>query len=75
MNTVCEDWWVGSSIAPKARLAHHPAKGKCNADHHGLKAVVVVSCCPGPGSSWGNLAALPASKDAESPSNLILIGF
>ena len=25
-------------------------------------------CCPGPGSSWGNLAAPPASKDAKSPS-------
>ena len=25
-------------------------------------------CCPGPGGSWGNLAVLPASKDAESPS-------
>ena len=24
--------------------------------------------CPGPGRSWGNLASLPASKDAESPS-------
>ena len=25
-------------------------------------------CCPGPGNSWGNLAAPPASTDAESPS-------
>ena len=27
-------------------------------------------CCPGPGSSWGNLAVPPASKDAESPSHM-----
>ena len=26
--------------------------------------------CPGPGSSRGDLAVLPASKDAESPSHL-----
>ena len=34
--------------------------------------MVVVSCCRGPGSSWGNLAALLASKWAESPSILML---
>ena len=32
----------------------------------------LVSCCPGPGNSWGNLAAPPASKEAVSPSINIL---
>ena len=43
--------------------------------------VLLISCgfalqdryCPGPGSNWGNLISPPASKDAESPSNLILL--
>ena len=30
-------------------------------------------CLPGPGSNWGNLIFPPASKDGESPSNLILL--
>ena len=29
---------------------------------------ILVSCCPGPGSGWRNLATPPASKEAESPS-------
>ena len=35
--------------------------------------VLSGACCPGPGGSQGNLAVLPASKEAESPSNLILL--
>ena len=34
---------------------------------------VVVSCCPGPGGSWGNLAVPPPSKEGESPSNKVLL--
>ena len=30
-------------------------------------------CLLGPGNNWGNLISPPASKDAESPSNLILL--
>ena len=33
---------------------------------------VLVSCCPGPGSSWGDLAVPPPSKEGESPSNNVL---
>ena len=32
----------------------------------------LVSCCPGPGSSLGNLTVPPASKEAKSPSTLFL---
>ena len=28
--------------------------------------------CPGPGDSWGDLAILPASKEAESPSRITI---
>ena len=31
-----------------------------------------VSCCPGSGSSSGNLAVLPASKESESLNTFIL---
>ena len=34
---------------------------------------VLVSCCPGPGSSWGNLTVPPPSKEGESPSNKVLL--
>ena len=29
-----------------------------------------VSCCPGPGGSWGNPAVPPPSTEGESPINL-----
>jgi len=37
-----------------------------------LSPYFIEGCCPrpGPGSSWGNLAAQPASKEANSPSHL-----
>ena len=38
--------------------------------HKSLQALVFIGwCCPGPGSSWGNLAVLPASKEAVSRSH------
>jgi hypothetical protein len=49
-------------------------KAECDTNHQGLKALAVVICCPGPGSSWGNLADLPASKYAGSPSIFMVIG-
>ena len=65
---------LGSCIAPKAGLARHPAKGMCGARVSELCFGTLVSCCPGPGSSWGNLATLPPSKEGESPSNPNSIG-
>ena len=57
-------------IAPKAGLARYPAKGKYGAGISGsLDSGVLVSCCPGPGSSWGNSAVPPPSTEGESPSH------
>ena len=56
---------IGSCIAPKAGLARHPAKGRCRAGISRFYSFgILVSVCPGPGSSWGNLAVPPASKEA-----------
>ena len=54
---------IGSCIAPKAGLACPPANGRY------CFLVFRRFCCPGPGSSWGNPAVLPANKEAKSPSN------
>ena len=35
--------------------------------------VLWLDGCPGPWCSWRNLATPPASKDAESPSTLVLL--
>ena len=35
--------------------------------------VLCFEGCPGPGSSWRNLATSPASKEAESPSIMVLL--
>ena len=57
----------------QAGIARPPAKGKDNAGLSGLLALVFwFDVFPGPGNSWGNLAAPPASKDAVSPSINIL---
>ena len=58
---------IGSCIAPKAGLARPPAKG--------MYSFLVFRRfrCPGPGSSWGNLAVLPASKDAENSNNMYVV--
>ena len=40
---------------------------------HKLRLGFTVCSCPGPGSSWGNPAVPPASKEAESPSNLFYV--
>ena len=54
-----------------AGLARHPAGGGTTSLDAIFGPQVLVfggRCCPGPGNSWGNLAAPPASTDAESPS-------
>ena len=53
----------------QAGIARPAAKGKSDA---GFGLDSLVSLCPGPGNSWGNLAASPASKEAVSPSINIL---
>ena len=53
-----------------AGLARNPAGGRAglmNASFGPQVLVFVGTCCPGPGSSWGNLAAPPASTDVKSP--------
>ena len=65
---------LGSCIAPKAGLARHPAKGMYGARVLELCFGTLVSCCPGPGSSWGNLDTLPPSKEGKSPSKPGYIG-
>ena len=65
---------IGSCIALKAGLARRPAKGRCGAEVSGFySSGVLVSCCPGPGGSWGNLTVPPPSKEGESPSNKVLL--
>ena len=56
----------------QAGIARPPAKGKSDAGLSGFCLDSLVSWCPGPGNSWGNLAAPPASKEAVSPSINIL---
>ena len=65
---------IKSRIRPLAlhpMLALHlpPVKGKYPPVlPHKLRLGFTGCGCPGPGSSWGNPAVPPASKEAESPS-------
>ena len=34
---------------------------------------ILVSGCPGPGSSWGDLTVPPPSKEGKSPTKLVLL--
>ena len=56
------------ALHTKTGLARHPVMGKYHLEHYELSGLCSLLGCPGPGSSYGNLAALPASKDAVSPS-------
>ena len=47
-----------------------PVKGKYHLERYELSGLCSLFGCPGPGSSWGDLATLPASKEAVSPSPL-----
>ena len=47
-------------------------RGSSTLVYQGFGLDSLVSWCPGPGNSWGNLAAPPASKEAVSPSINIL---
>ena len=38
-----------------------------------LSSSTLVSGCPEPGNSWGDLTVPPPSKEGESPSNLVLL--
>ena len=72
---------IKSRIRPLAlhpMLALHlpPVKGMLFSVFAGSCGLALQGCSvPGPGSSWGNLAVPPASKEAESPSNLYYCGY
>ena len=38
-----------------------------------LSSFTLVSGCPGPGNSWGDLTVLPTSKEGKSPRNPVLL--
>ena len=55
-------------LHPKTGLARHPVMGMYHLKHQELSGLCFLLGCPGLGNSWGNLAVLPASKEADSPS-------
>ena len=64
---------IGSCIPPKSGFTRHPEKGMYGARLSELYFGNLVRCCRRLGNSWGNLAVLPASKDAKSPINQVLL--
>ena len=62
------------ALHPMLALHPPPVKGRClPVLLHKLRLGITGCGCPGPGSSWGNPAVPPASKEAESPSTLFYV--
>ena len=60
----------GALCTQKLDIARRLVKGKFRAKTIRAVRSLFLPECPGPGSGWGNLTALPASKDAVSPSHI-----
>ena len=65
-------WGNLYAITCKLELHAIQLRGNLTLVYQGFGLDSLVSSCPGPGNSLGNLAALPASKEAVSPSINIL---
>ena len=65
--------WDIFSVNKTTGIARHPVEGRCRTLVSGSNFWYFGGGYPGPGSGWRNLATPPASKEAESPSNMVLL--
>ena len=66
---------LGSCIAPKAGIARDPEKGMCGAIVSELCLGTLVSCCPGPGNSWGQPSCSAGQQRCRESNQSGSIGF
>ena len=71
------DWllhiWVLFSVLLSWDCTPSSFKGGTALKNWSFGSSFLVSCCPGPERRWRNSSTLQASKDALSPSNLVLL--